>query len=182
MGAMIGTTLSDRPAVSSEGIKADAACRSGLNMIAARLSPGAISDSSSSHLPPSVASLVFDHKRFRITENAVHMVMQKSWQFPTGCNARNLGISHLIPRRPINDDGVAIVRIKQVNPYRYPKNKKTNVNNHVANPNLIAKGDRHDAICKPRNLSTVSNLLRRFSNIKVDEIMEQNAPYCKQFQ
>ena len=54
---MIGTTLSDRAAVSSEGIKADnMGAVSGLNMIAARLSPGAISESNSSQLPPSVAS------------------------------------------------------------------------------------------------------------------------------
>jgi hypothetical protein len=50
---MIGSTLSDRAAVSSEGIKG---LVSGLNMIAARLSPGAISESSSSHLPTSEAS------------------------------------------------------------------------------------------------------------------------------
>jgi hypothetical protein len=41
-GATIGTTLSDRAAVSSEGIKTDAGAESGLNMIAARLSPGAL--------------------------------------------------------------------------------------------------------------------------------------------
>src|SRR6516162_11786192 len=46
---MIGTTLSDRAAISSEGIKADAVAVSGLNMIATRFSPGAISESSSSH-------------------------------------------------------------------------------------------------------------------------------------
>src|SRR5262249_16489818 len=55
---MIGTTLSDRAAVSNEGIKIDTGAVSGLNMMAARLSPGAISESSSSHLPPSEASLV----------------------------------------------------------------------------------------------------------------------------
>ena len=55
MGAMISSTLSARAAVSSEGIKTDAVV-SGLNMIAARLSPGAISESISSHLPPNVAS------------------------------------------------------------------------------------------------------------------------------
>jgi hypothetical protein len=55
---MIGSTLSDRAAVSNEGIKDDAVTASGLNMIAARLSPGAISESSSSHLPPSVSSKV----------------------------------------------------------------------------------------------------------------------------
>jgi hypothetical protein len=49
---MIGATLSDRAAVSNEGIKTDAAGKSGLNRLAARLSPGAISESSSSHLPP----------------------------------------------------------------------------------------------------------------------------------
>ena len=38
---MIGSTLSDRAAVSSEGIKADATAVSGLNMNAARLRPGA---------------------------------------------------------------------------------------------------------------------------------------------
>jgi hypothetical protein len=53
---MIGTTLSDRTAVSTEGIKIDTGVVSGLNMIATRLSPGAISESSSSHLPPSVAA------------------------------------------------------------------------------------------------------------------------------
>ena len=53
---MIGTTLSDRAAVSTEGIKDDVGAVSGSNMIAARLSPGAISESSSSHLPPSEAS------------------------------------------------------------------------------------------------------------------------------
>ena len=56
MGAMIGTTLSDRAAVSSEGTYADAGAVSGLNMIATRLSLGAISESSSSHLPPSEGS------------------------------------------------------------------------------------------------------------------------------
>ena len=50
---MIGSTLSDRAAVSSEGIKDDAGAMSGLNMMATRLRPGAISESSSSHLPPS---------------------------------------------------------------------------------------------------------------------------------
>src|SRR5215468_6822105 len=53
---MIGSTLSDRAAVSSEGIKIDTGSVSGLNIIAVRLSPGAISESSSSHLPPSEAS------------------------------------------------------------------------------------------------------------------------------
>ena len=53
---MIGTTLSDRAAVSNEGIKDDTAAVSGLNMIAARLSPGVIPQSSSSHLPPSEAA------------------------------------------------------------------------------------------------------------------------------
>jgi hypothetical protein len=52
-GATIGTILSDRAAVSSEGILTDTGAVSGLNMIATRLSPGAISESSSSHLPPS---------------------------------------------------------------------------------------------------------------------------------
>src|SRR5215471_8096850 len=52
MGAMIGTTLSDRAAITNEGVKNDTGAVSGLNMIAARLSPGAISESSSSHLPP----------------------------------------------------------------------------------------------------------------------------------
>jgi hypothetical protein len=42
--------------VASEGIKADAWDVSGLNMIAARLSPGAISESNSSHLPPNVTA------------------------------------------------------------------------------------------------------------------------------
>ena len=55
---MISSTLSDRAAVSSEGIKSDPGSVSGLNMMAARLSPGAISESSSSHLPPSEASLL----------------------------------------------------------------------------------------------------------------------------
>ena len=56
---MIGTgTLSDLAAVSSEGIKADAVAVSGLNMIATRFRLGAISDSNSSHLPTSVASVV----------------------------------------------------------------------------------------------------------------------------
>ena len=53
---MIGSTLSDRAAVSNEGTKG--AALSGLNMMAARLSPGAISESSSSHLPASEASKV----------------------------------------------------------------------------------------------------------------------------
>jgi hypothetical protein len=43
-------------AVSNEGIKNATGAASGLNMIAARLSPGAISESSSSHLPANVAS------------------------------------------------------------------------------------------------------------------------------
>jgi hypothetical protein len=55
-GAMIGPILSDRAAVSNEGIKVDTRAVSGLNMIAARLSPGAISESSSSHLPASEGS------------------------------------------------------------------------------------------------------------------------------
>src|SRR5215468_9238834 len=55
---MIGSILSDRAAVSSDGIEADARAVSGLNMMAARLSPGAISVSSSSHLPPKVGSKV----------------------------------------------------------------------------------------------------------------------------
>jgi hypothetical protein len=55
-GAGIGATLSDRAAASRKGIKVDTAAESGLNMMAAHLSPGAISESSSSHLPPSVAS------------------------------------------------------------------------------------------------------------------------------
>jgi hypothetical protein len=51
---MIG---SDRGVVSNEGIKVDTgAAVSGFHMMATRLSPGAISESSSSHLPPSVAS------------------------------------------------------------------------------------------------------------------------------
>ena len=55
--AMIGSTLSDRAADSNEGIQVDTgAAMSGLNMIAARFSPGAISESSSSHLPPNEAS------------------------------------------------------------------------------------------------------------------------------
>jgi hypothetical protein len=49
-------TLSDRAAVSNDGIEIDTGAASGLNIIAARLSPGAISESSSSHLPPSEAS------------------------------------------------------------------------------------------------------------------------------
>src|SRR6516165_4955301 len=52
---MIGPTLSKRAAVSSDGIKVDAGAVSGLNIIAARFRPGAISESSSSHLPPSEA-------------------------------------------------------------------------------------------------------------------------------
>src|SRR6516165_6554931 len=58
MGAAIGTALSDWAAVSNEGIKADTGAVSGSNMIAARLSLGAISESSSSHLPPIEASNV----------------------------------------------------------------------------------------------------------------------------
>ena len=60
MCAMVGATLSDRAAASSDGIKADANAMavSGLNMNAARFRPGAISESSSSHLPPSVASML----------------------------------------------------------------------------------------------------------------------------
>jgi hypothetical protein len=55
---VIASTLSDRAAVSNEGIKDDAVPVSGLNMIAASLSPGAISESNSSHLPPSEASML----------------------------------------------------------------------------------------------------------------------------
>src|SRR6516164_8116324 len=55
MGAMNSSTLSDRAAVSNEGIKTDEG-KSGLNMMAARFTPGAISESSSSHLPPSEGS------------------------------------------------------------------------------------------------------------------------------
>jgi len=54
-GAGIVMTLSDRAASTIRGRNAEAA-GSGLNMIAARLSPGAISESSSSHLPPSAGS------------------------------------------------------------------------------------------------------------------------------
>jgi hypothetical protein len=43
---MIGTTLSDRAAVSNAGIKFDTGAVSGLNMTAARFRPGAISESS----------------------------------------------------------------------------------------------------------------------------------------
>ena len=46
---MVGTTLSDRAAVSNEVTKADWGAVSGLNMIAARFRPGAISEGSSSH-------------------------------------------------------------------------------------------------------------------------------------
>ena len=55
---MVGATLSDRAAASNEGIKADANAMavSGLNMNAARFRPGAISESSSSHLLPNEAS------------------------------------------------------------------------------------------------------------------------------
>src|SRR6516162_8709609 len=53
---MVGTTLSDRAAVSNEVTKADWGAVSGLNMIAARFRPGANSESSSSHLPPSEGS------------------------------------------------------------------------------------------------------------------------------
>ena len=55
-GAMPGSTLRDRAAISNEGIKADELGSSGSNMIEARLRAGAISESSSSHLPPSEAS------------------------------------------------------------------------------------------------------------------------------
>src|SRR6516165_997426 len=56
---MTGTILSDRAAVSNDGIKfGTGVAVSGLNMIAARLSPGATSESSSSHLPPIEASMV----------------------------------------------------------------------------------------------------------------------------
>jgi hypothetical protein len=53
---MIGMSFSDRAAVSSELIKTDTGAVSGLNINAARLNPGTISESSSSHLPPSDAS------------------------------------------------------------------------------------------------------------------------------
>jgi hypothetical protein len=53
---VISSTLSDRAAVASDGIKGDAPVVSGLNLIAARLSPGAISESSSSPLPASGTS------------------------------------------------------------------------------------------------------------------------------
>ena len=45
-----------RAAVSSDGLKADTGAVSGLNMIEARFRPGAISESNSSHLPPSEGS------------------------------------------------------------------------------------------------------------------------------
>ena len=54
-GAVIGTTLSAR-AAASNGATGSVEVVSGLNRIAARLSPGAISENSSSHLPPSEAS------------------------------------------------------------------------------------------------------------------------------
>jgi hypothetical protein len=57
-GVIIGVILSERAAVSNEGIKADTGSVSGLSMNAARFKPGAISESSSSHLPPSEASLL----------------------------------------------------------------------------------------------------------------------------
>jgi hypothetical protein len=53
-GAVIDATLNDRAAVSRKGIKVDMGAASGLNMMAARLGPGANSESSSSHLPPCV--------------------------------------------------------------------------------------------------------------------------------
>src|SRR5215831_8174279 len=55
---MIGVILSDLAADSIGGIKSagNAGYVSGLNMMAARLGPGAISDSSSGHLPSSEAS------------------------------------------------------------------------------------------------------------------------------
>jgi hypothetical protein len=53
---MIGATLSDRAAVSSDGIKVEAVTVSGLNRIAARLRLGKISESSSRYLPPSEAA------------------------------------------------------------------------------------------------------------------------------
>ena len=57
-GAAIGSTLSDRAAASNEGRKYDPppGAVSGLNMTAARLTPGAISVSNSSHLPAIDAS------------------------------------------------------------------------------------------------------------------------------
>jgi hypothetical protein len=56
-GAMISTNLSDRAAVSNEGSICDNnGDVSGLNMIVARLSPGAISARSSYNFPCSVAS------------------------------------------------------------------------------------------------------------------------------
>ena len=47
--------MSDRAAISNEGIKTDEG-KSGLNTMAARFRPGAISESGSSHLPPIVGS------------------------------------------------------------------------------------------------------------------------------
>src|ERR1700730_6062663 len=66
MRAAIGATLSDRAAASNAGRKYDPppGVVSGLNMIAARLTPGAISVSSSSHLPAIVASWLLKPVRF----------------------------------------------------------------------------------------------------------------------
>src|SRR5262245_21768804 len=55
-GAGIGMTLSDRAVSTIRGRNAKVAVVSELNMIATRLSPGAISESNSSHLPTSAGS------------------------------------------------------------------------------------------------------------------------------
>src|SRR6516164_10758201 len=89
---MIGATLSDRAAVSIEGIKANAVTVSGLNMIAARLSPGAISESSSSHLAPSEASK-----------------LAKPVMFPPGWLSR--GTMPLVTGSPTPAKTIGIVRV-----------------------------------------------------------------------
>ena len=71
MGVGIGTTLSDLAAVSTIEVNrplpvllVDGKVLSGLNMIAACLSPGAISETSLSHLPPIEASKLLEPVMF----------------------------------------------------------------------------------------------------------------------
>src|SRR5437763_9710871 len=72
---------------------------SGLNMIAARLSPGAISESSSSHLPPSEASKVAE-----TSDVPTRAVEPRD-------DAAGDGIAHVrkndrdLPRRPLEGSG-----------------------------------------------------------------------------
>ena len=92
--------MSDRAAVSSEGIKADAATLSGLNMVAARLSPGAISESSSTMRrirPPCCARAASGQ-----TAAPLHVYPAELGGVPTRRYVRDINVQNLLPiiRKP----------------------------------------------------------------------------------